>query len=249
MNCRKARQWISLERDRQLEPHHVASLQEHLERCEDCQGYRSELALGLRMLAATEPQLPETFDWKLQLRLSQALREAAREKAYPWPQESAGWRPWLGRAGLSAALGLAAVLVVAVVAPDRVAPVLGGQQAPVTAAAQSARLPLQASADTDVLDDATRRPLDAHLSGGLSRLAGAGGADLQRRVNGAALRQSPWSGARDQDLLRILRLEQDLGALRRRLAARDRTIQTLQARLDSLTAQTVDRSREAVGTR
>ncbi len=249
MNCRKARQWISLERDGQLDPQHVTALQGHLQRCTDCQEYRSELGLGLRMLAATEPQLPETFDWKLQLRLSQALREAAREKAYPWPEESAGWRPWLGRAGLSAALGLAAVLAVAVVAPDRMAPVLGGEQVQVSVAAQSARLPLQDDPGAETLDDATRRPLDARLAGGLSRLAGAGGPDLQRRVSGAALRQPSWSGDRDQDLLRILRLEQDLEALRRRLAARDRTIQTLQARLDSLTAQTVDRSREAVGTR
>ncbi len=248
MNCRKARQWISLERDGQLQPQHVVALQTHLESCTGCQEYRSELTLGLRMLAATEPRLPETFDWKLQLRLSQALREAARETAYPWPEESAGWRPWLGRAGLSAALGLAAVLAVAVIAPDRMAPVLGGQTERVTAAADSPRLPLQASLGTD-LQDATRRPLDGRLDGGLSRLAGARATDLQRRVSSNGLQPRSWSGARDQDLLRILRLEQDVEVLRRRLATKDRTIQTLQARLDSLTARTVDRNTEAVGTR
>jgi hypothetical protein len=249
MNCRKARQWISLERDGQLEPHHVASLQTHLERCAGCREYRSDLGVGLRALAATTPQLPETFDWKLQLRLSQALREAARE-SHPWPQEpEPTWRAWLGRAGVSAAVGLAAVLAVAVLVPTERAPVPGsGEDATVATAAESPRLPLQQREGTPLFDT-SRRPLESRLAGGLGSLVSGGDAMPRRGGDGASALRSSWTGRDDHDLLRILQLEQDVETLRRRLAARDRTIATLQARLDSLTDRPVDRSREAVGTR
>ncbi len=249
MNCRKARQWISLERDGQLEPHHVASLQAHLERCDACQEYRSDLGLGLRALAATTPELPETFDWKLQLRLSQALREAAQEN-HPWPQEPGPtWRAWLGRAGVSAALGLAAVLAVAVLVPGELAPVPGGDRTTAVATAtESPRLPLQ-ERDGTPLFDTSRRPLDGRVAAGLGSLVSGGDAGRRRGGDGASSLRSSWTGRHDHDLLRILQLEQDVETLRRRLAAKDRTIATLQARLDSLTDRPVDRSREAVGTR
>jgi hypothetical protein len=249
MNCRKARQWISLERDDQLAPEHVAPLQDHLERCEDCRGYRADLDVGLRMLAATTPELPETFDWKLQLRLSQTLREAAQAEA-PWPDAPHPWRQWFGRAGISAALGLAAVLAVAMVAPTQLAPVLGRDAATVAEAPQQPRLPLQtglpAATATDLFD-ASRRPLEGRIRGGFSGLGGAGA--LQRDVSTGVLGKRHWSGANERDLLRISQLEQDLETLRRRLAAKDRTIDALQARLDSVTARPVDTNQEVIGTR
>jgi len=252
MNCRKARQWISLERDGQLEHRHVSALQGHLAGCQDCQEYRRDLDLGLRMLAATEPELPETFDWKLQLRLNQTLREAAGARSYPWDEREAGWRSWLGRAGLSAALGLAAVLAVAMLAPNQLAPVLGGDGATVASAPQNARLPLQVSSPAEPLFDATRRP----ITPGLGQLGDLGDR-LQRRVSSNGLNSAGlaerglgagyWSGANERDLLRIHQLEQDLETLRRRLAAKDRTITLLRAELDSLKTRAVDTRREAAG--
>jgi hypothetical protein len=233
MKCRKAQEWISLQMDDQLAPERVGDLQDHLEACADCRQYRDDLQLGLRMMHATEPQLPENFDWKLQLRLSQAMREAARDAAYPWAEERASWwRGWLGRAGASAAVGMAAVLLVALVVPGGIGtgPASGGGA--VVLDVQAPRLPLDTGAAPTVAGDLTRRPLDSNLPGLGTR---------QRQVSGGAtLGTDPWLDTREQDLMRIRQLEQDLEVMRRRLGAANRANTVLQARLDSLTSSGVD---------
>lgn len=232
MKCGKAQEWISLQMDDQLEPEHVARLQEHLEACDDCRQYRDDLQLGLRMMHATEPQLPENFDWKLQLRLSQAMREAARDAAYPWPERTSGWRSWLGRAGASAAVGMAAVLLVALVMPHGLATAPAGGGGQVVMDVQAPRLPLETATAPITAGDLTRRPLDSNLQGLGAR---------QRQVtSGATLGADPWLDTREQDLMRIRQLEQDLEAMRRRLGAANRANTVLQARLDSLTSHGVD---------
>jgi len=114
MRCPKAREYLSHQLDEQLTPDRARALDAHLDRCEDCRDYRADLALGRRLLAATDPELPSNFEWKLQLRLNQALQQAAGDVAYPWQEERPDrWR-WFGNFGAAAAVGLAAVLAVAV---------------------------------------------------------------------------------------------------------------------------------------
>lgn len=119
MKCNKAQEWISLQLDGQLAAQHVVVLQEHLDACADCRLYCDDLLVGRRMLMATTATLPDNFDWKLQLRLNQVMREAAREVRIPWRLPLTGWRRWISRAGFSAVLGLTAVLLVALVLPER----------------------------------------------------------------------------------------------------------------------------------
>lgn len=237
MKCSKFQEQISLEMDGQLAPEHVPALQRHLETCPECRAYREDLMIGLRMLNATEPELPDNFDWKLQLRLSQAMREAARDTSYPWQEVAGGWRRWLGRAGVAAAVGLATVLSVAMIAPGHLVPAFGGD-AQMAIADPVSRLPIQTVASTDgLLADTTRRPLDGRYTRGFNPFGGG----LQRTVSSdGGFGNNSWSGANDRDLLRIRRLEQDLESLKRRLSATDRQNRELQAKLDSLTGRGVD---------
>jgi hypothetical protein len=237
MKCNKAQEWMSLEMDGRLTPEHVPLLQQHLTACGACRGYRDELLVSRRLLRATTPTLPESFDWKLQLRLNRALREAAGQASYPLTQPAATWRRWFARAGVSATLGLAAVLALALFLPSMVVAPPGGET--VVASQQlTQRLPMQATPPAAPIFDTTRRPLDA----GFTMNRNTGGLGLQQSVSSSGLGRTFWSGANERDLLRIRQLEQELEAMRRRLQARERQVMVLQARLDSLTAPAVDRT-------
>ena len=237
MKCSKIQEWISLEMDEQLPPEHVGELQDHLEHCTDCHGFRDDLQIGLRMLSATDPELPDNFDWKLQLRLSRTLRETARDSSYPWHTEDSSWRRWFARASLSAALGLAAVLAVALMAPAKFASVTGHGGATTTFVDQPLRLPVQTATTSDPLLDTSRRPLNTphavYSPFGSSN-------NLQRRVSNGNPGSGYLGGVRDPGLLRLGQVEQELQSMRRRMHAKDRTIEDLQARLDSLTGPIVD---------
>jgi hypothetical protein len=237
MKCRKFQDWISLEIDGQLPPEKVRPLQDHLLDCDACRAYREDLRIGLRMLHATDPVLPDNFDWKLQLKLSQTLRETAREATYPWHEDERGWRRWFSRAGISAAVGTAAVLAVAVLAPGQLVPVLPADAGGAVAlTAQPLRLPLQTPEEVSPLLDTSRRPLESvdplWSAGGLQRPVSTG-------VGGGAV--VSWPGFVDHGLLRIRQLEQEVQSMRRRMVMKDRQIDLLQARLDSLTGQAVDK--------
>ena len=237
MKCNKAQAWLSLEMDGRLTPEHVPLLQQHLTACDACRGYRDELLVSRRLLRATTPTLPESFDWKLQLRLNRALREAAGQASYPLTQPAATWRRWFARAGASATLGLAAVLALALILPSMVVAPPSGET--VVASQQlTQRLPLQATSPAAPIFDTTRRPLDA----GFTMNRNTGGLGLQQSVSSSSLGRTFWSGANERDLLRIRQLEQELEAMRRRLQARERQVMVLQARLDSFTAPAVDRT-------
>lgn len=236
MKCNKAQQWLSLEMDGRLTPEHVPLLQQHLTACDTCRSYRDELLISRRLLRATTQALPESFDWKLQLRLNRALREAAGQASYPMSQPAATWRRWFARAGASATLGLAAVLALALVLPSKMVAPPGGQ----TVASNqqlTQRLPLQPTPPATPIFDTTRRPLDA----GFTMNRQSGGLGLQQGVSSNSLGRTFWSGANERDLLRIRQLEQELESMRRRLQARERQVMGLQAKLDSLTAPAVDR--------
>ncbi len=114
MRCRKARDYVSQEFDAVLPPDATGNLRDHLETCAGCREYREDLRLGQRLLAATEPHLPDNFEWKLQLKLNQALQQSAGEAKYPWQEDLPvdRWN-WLRNFGAATAVGLAAVLALA----------------------------------------------------------------------------------------------------------------------------------------
>ena len=141
MRCNKAQENLSLQLDGALPPDLTGSLSAHLNDCADCQEYRDDLLMGTRLLEATEPELPDNFDWKLQLRLNQTLKEAAGEVAYPWEDKPVDrWR-WMRNFGSAAAVGMAAVLALAIflgpmeqssspVAQQMVSSAIGGDRLP-----------------------------------------------------------------------------------------------------------------------
>lgn len=116
MRCTKAREFISLDLDGQLPPDRAAGLTCHLDACGECRGYREDLAAGRRLLAAGEPQLSENFEWRLQLRLNQTLARAAAQAIHPWQDGRAERGAWWRNFGAASAVGLAAVLAVAMMA-------------------------------------------------------------------------------------------------------------------------------------
>ena len=141
MRCNKAQENLSLQLDGALPADLTIPLSSHLDECSDCRDYRDDLLMGSRILQATDPELPDNFDWKLQLRLNQTLKEAAGEVAYPWEDKPADpWR-WLRNFGSAAAVGMAAVLALAIfmgptdnsslpLAQQQESPILGGDRLP-----------------------------------------------------------------------------------------------------------------------
>ncbi len=71
MRCNKAQEYLGLDLDGVLPPDATVQLTSHLDGCSECREFREDLLMGQRVLKATEPELPENFDWKLQLRLNQ----------------------------------------------------------------------------------------------------------------------------------------------------------------------------------
>jgi hypothetical protein len=233
MKCHRIQQWISEEMDGQLAPEHVAPLAEHLQACDECRTFREDLRVGTRMLHATEPTLPDDFDWKLQLRLSRAMRDAARQ-SHPWQDAPSRWRPWLMRAGISGSVGLAAVLTLALLLPADTMTTRG--ESDMMAELTARRLPMQVEAPLAGID-ATRRPLQVDF-GNLAANRG-----FQRTVSSRSdLAANTIGRMSDLEVVRIRKLEQDNETLRRLLFGKDRQIQYLQAQLDSLTRRAVDRN-------
>lgn len=234
MKCNRIQQWISQEMDGQLAPEHVAPLAEHLQACDECRGFRQDLQVGVRMLRATEPTLGDDFDWKLQLRLSRAMREAAQQ-SHPWQDAPSRWRPWLTRAGISGAVGLAAVLTLAVLLPSDT--MLPGTGTATMAELTSRRLPLQSAAAVQGVTDATRRPLQVDF-GQAGRFRG-----FQRSVStGSDFGGGSLASVENLEVMRIRQLERENETMRRLVFGKDRQIQFLQAQLDSLTRRAVDRN-------
>jgi hypothetical protein len=152
MRCGKARTMINLEMDGMLPPEQTPHLNEHLAQCADCREFRADLELGGRMIRSTAAEPSDAFEWKLQLKLNQALQEAAGNGT-PWEENERGsWFGWLRTFGLSSAAGLALVLAVTTwILPhglDRAADVSGpvaarSVDAADAAAARTDRLSLQ----------------------------------------------------------------------------------------------------------
>lgn len=224
MRCGKSREYVSQELDGRLPPAATGKLRDHLDSCSDCRAYQDELMLGQRLLAATEPELPENFEWKLQLRLNQALQQAAGEVQYPWHEEKSDRGAWLRNFGAATAVGLAAVLALAMFF------------GPVSPTVQSSR-----SGDLAGVTD--RRPLFQPAPGGLyrpasQRLVSTGGIAGGRTVSGMLDRG--WSGSSNQDALTIRRLRAENAQLRNVLLQYQRANELMRTRLDTSGTDALD---------
>jgi hypothetical protein len=224
MRCKQVQTWIGLESDGQLSPDKVPHLESHLEVCSGCRAYRSDLQVGRRLLRATGPDLAEGFEWRLQLRLNNALKEAAREAAAPWPLVAPNWRRWFGTFGVSASLGLAAVLATAMfLVPGQMRTL---QNATVAGDQFGRRVPVETAQTAAVPEafDGSRRALTRPDARGLGA--------IQRTVSlpSGSLAETRWPTNTGQ----VRQLWQENEILRRRLATAEERSRALQARLDSL---------------
>jgi anti-sigma factor RsiW len=230
MRCGKARDWLSLALDGQLPPDRTISLEEHLEHCSACRGYRGDLEQGRRLLRATEPQLPAGFEWRLQLKLNQILQEAAQEAVLPWHESP--WRRgrWLAVASGSTAVGLAAVLAFALLLPSAASRNITGS--PHLTTDGEAAVPVAEHG----VNPATWLPLMDNRTSGFSSLP----VDTRDQRPGVQRARDPfanfWSGRSMQDLKTIGELRQRYQQLWMTYELTRRELQTLKASLDS-TAQ------------
>jgi hypothetical protein len=252
MRCSKARDYLSRDIDGLLPPDATAGLLVHLDACEECRSFREDLQTGRRLLAATEPQLPDNFDWKLQLRLNQALQQRAGETAYPWLEDEPATRrgAWWPAFGAAASVGLAAVLAVAVfMGPQRGAPVMTAAvgPAPVVATAP-ANEPALAPSTTATSPAASlagrsdRRSLfGAPRGGGLyDQGIGRSVATGARVAQPGAVIDRGWSGNRLEDLQTIQRLRERNDQLLRMVYQYEMQMRTLKARLDTTGTPNLD---------
>ena len=228
MRCAKAREYLSHRLDDQLTPDRAGDLDNHLDACAGCREYQADLALGRRLLAATEPDLPENFDWKLQLRLNRTLQQAAGESAYPWQDDAPDrWR-WFRNFGAAAAVGLAAVLAVAVF----LGPVGTGPAGP--------------GGDTVAEATPVRTVSDRLPLGGVPGQGGLYGPGLMRNVSSSSQAFGTqgldlgWSGGSLRDGQTIMMQRKQIRQLQDRLRWYEIEIRNLRARLDTSEARALD---------
>jgi hypothetical protein len=103
MKCSDVRLLISTSMDETLAEYERAGLARHLASCADCVQYQSQLAQGHELLRSHLAAPAVNFEWKVQLKIQQALREAAARRESP-PRQ----RFWLP-------VGASALVVAAVV--------------------------------------------------------------------------------------------------------------------------------------
>ncbi len=242
MRCHKVKDYISQEMDEHLPPDVTVDLTEHLDSCAECREFRDDLLLGRRVMSATAPVLPDNFEWKLQLKLNQTLQRTAGETAYPWTEtDQDKWR-WVRNFGAAAAVGMAAVLALAVfIGPengpgDAVQAVSregssGEVQTTSAGAGNSDRLPL-------FVDRSRRGGL---YGSGMQRPVAAGGSSISRT---GGLFDRGWSGHDLEDLRTIQRLRIQNGQLNRDLFRQQQTIRGMRAQLDTIDTNALDLEQE-----
>ncbi len=192
MRCNKAQEYLGLDLDGVLPPDATVQLTSHLDGCSECREFREDLLMGQRILKATEPELPENFDWKLQLRLNQALKETAGEVSYPWEEKTVDRLRWLRNFGSAAAVGMAAVLALAIfTGPSNQNPMPAAYEQSVSFQG-SDRLPIQQKYD---------------FGTGLTRQV-SGGSPLIRPTSNSRSLDKGWSGEQMEDALTIQSLRE-----------------------------------------
>jgi len=213
-----------MELDGVLPPENTGKLTDHLDSCGDCREFREDLLMGQRLLKATEPELPDNFDWKLQLRLNQAIKETAGVVAYPWEETPIDrWR-WVRNFGSAAAVGMAAVLALAIFSGPT-----GNIPSPMpfeqsVSFQGSDRLPLQQQFD---------------FGKGLTRQVSGGSPFSQQRGSSLGVDRG-WSGRNMEDLRTIQALRQKNRRLNSLLYQSQRQNSWMRAQLDTSYGKTLD---------
>ena len=105
MRCSKARELISDALDARLDERGGLDLSHHLDGCPDCRRHQEVLERGQSLLRQDTVEPSANFEWKVQLKIQQALREKAAVD-----EPVGGWRFW--RPALASATGVAAVVLV-----------------------------------------------------------------------------------------------------------------------------------------
>jgi hypothetical protein len=246
MRCPKAKDYISQAMDEHLPPDVTMDLTKHLDACADCREYREDLKLASKALSATTCELPDNFEWKLQLRLNQALQQAAGETGYPWSEtERDKWR-WLRNFGAAAAVGMAAVLALAmflgpVGRPDPTGRIDGtsGSAAVVSAPVES---PFSAAGSSDRLPLGSSRSLRGGglYNPGIQRSVSAGGSSRAA----AGLFDRGWSGHNTDDLRTIQRLRNTNNQLNQVLYRQQMMLRGMKTQLDSINGDALDLEQE-----
>ena len=238
MRCNKARDYISQEMDEHLPPDVTVDLAEHLDSCADCLEYREDLLFGRRAMNATVPDLPDNFDWKLQLKLNRTLQHTAGETAYPWAESDQDkWR-WFRNFGAAAAVGMAAVLALAMfIGPtdairEEGPAVSGGASSGVVnstagGVGSSDRLPL-------FLNQSRRGGL---YGPGIQRPVAAG---VSSRPSSGGVLDRGWSGHEMEDLHTIQRLRNQNTQMNRLLFKQQQVIRGMRAQLDTIDTSALD---------
>ncbi len=238
MRCHKAKGYISQEMDEHLPPDVTVNLTEHLDSCADCRRFRDDLLLGRRAMSATTPELPENFEWKLQLKLNQMLQRTAGETAYPWAEpDPDNWR-WFRNFGAAAAMGMAAVLALALFLGPEGVPGDPGQDLSGGTSAGLVQTTPGGAGSTD------RLPLIIDQS----RRGGLYGAGSQHPVSSGGLSPSSgsrlfdrgWSTHNNNDLRTIRQLRIQNSQLNRDLFQQQQIIQGMRARLDTINVNALD---------
>jgi len=242
MRCHKVKDYISQEMDEHLPPDVTVNLTDHLDSCADCREYRDDLLLGRRAMSATTPELPDNFDWKLQLKLNQTLQRTAGETAFPWTETDQDKWGWVRNFGAAAAIGMAAVLALAVFIGPENGPEQAGQavspggstgvvQSSSTGAGDSDRLPL-------FVDRSRRGGL---YGSGMQRPVATGGSS---RSGTGGFFDRGWSGHDMEDLRTIQRLRIQNSQLNRDLFRQQTMIRGMRAQLDTIDANALDLEQE-----
>ncbi len=243
MRCNNAQEFLSLKIDGVLPPERAVELELHLEECSDCREFYADLAMGLRMLAATEPELPDNFDWKLQLKLNQALKDAVGETAYPWEEKSSGRLRWFQNFGAAAAVGMAAVLALAIFAGPSVDTMeLSPGQTLNTRTAAAGAVPWPGGNSSVSGDRRSLQPMfqsNGGLYGTGSKYSVATGQPVTIRGGSFSLNQAlHGSSQKDQRLIRNLRSQ--LQYQHRILYQYQQEVKSLRAHLDTTGSMGVD---------
>ncbi len=224
MRCNKAQEYLSLELDGVLPPDATVQLTSHLDGCGDCREFREDLLMGRRILQATEPELPDNFDWKLQLRLNQALKETAGEVSYPWEEKPVDRYRWLRNFGSAAAVGMAAVLALAIfTGPTDQSPMPAAYEQSVSFQG-SDRLPLQQK---------------YNFGSGLTRQVSGGSPLVRPSVNSRNLDKG-WSGQQMKDARTIQALREKNRRLNTMLYQTQRQNNWMRAQLDTSLGNTLN---------
>jgi hypothetical protein len=216
--------------DELLPPAVTGDVTGHLDSCAECRDFRDDLRLGRRAILATTPELPENFEWKLQLKLNQALQQAAGESVLPWVETDPDKGRWLRNFGAAAAVGMAAVLALAMFLGPVGGPVDDGSSRLDGGSPALVQSPLKVPAGADRLP----------LIGGRAKGGGLYSTGIQRSVSagGTSRSSSPifdrgWSGHDVEDLRTIQRLRLQNSHLSRLLTLQQQQISGMRALLDT----------------